>query len=64
MCMPSVVRNRSAWRHAVEVRLTYEDLVDTQTELLKNLADLEVEQREVARLQEVTQSVLWPANCC
>ncbi len=39
-----------------EVRLTYEDLVDTQTELLKNLADLEVEQREVARLQEVTQS--------
>jgi membrane fusion protein, heavy metal efflux system len=39
-----------------EVRLTYEDLVDTQTQLLKNLADLEIEQREVARLEEVTRS--------
>ena len=39
-----------------EVRLTYEDLVDTQTQLLKNLADLEIENREVARLQEVTRS--------
>lgn len=39
-----------------EVRLTYEDLVDTQTELLKNLADLEIELREVTRLEEVTRS--------
>jgi multidrug efflux pump subunit AcrA (membrane-fusion protein) len=39
-----------------EVRLTYEDLVDTQTQLLKNLADLEIEQREVARLEDVTRS--------
>ncbi|MGV3485498.1 MAG: efflux RND transporter periplasmic adaptor subunit [Planctomycetaceae bacterium] len=39
-----------------EVRLTYEDLVDTQTQLLKNLADLAVEQREITRLEEVTRS--------
>lgn len=39
-----------------EVRLTYEDLVETQTLLLKNLADLAVEQREIARLEEVTRS--------
>jgi len=39
-----------------EVRLTYEDLVDTQTQLLKNLSDLAVEQREIERLKEVTQS--------
>ncbi|XZE17414.1 efflux RND transporter periplasmic adaptor subunit [Pirellulaceae bacterium SH449] len=39
-----------------EVRLTYEDLVDTQTQLLKNLSDREIEQREVARLEEVTRS--------
>ena len=39
-----------------EVRLTYEDLVDTQTQLLKNLADLAVEQREIERLEEVTRS--------
>ncbi len=39
-----------------EVRLTYEDLVDTQTQLLKNLADVDVEEREIARLEEVTRS--------
>jgi cobalt-zinc-cadmium efflux system membrane fusion protein len=39
-----------------EVRLTYEDLVDTQIQLLKNLSDLEVEKREIARLEEVTRS--------
>ncbi len=39
-----------------EVRLTYEDLVDTQTQLLKNLADIAVEQREITRLEEVTRS--------
>jgi cobalt-zinc-cadmium efflux system membrane fusion protein len=36
--------------------LTYEDLVDTQTQLLKNLADVAVEEREIARLEEVTRS--------
>ncbi|XZE35783.1 efflux RND transporter periplasmic adaptor subunit [Pirellulaceae bacterium SH501] len=39
-----------------EVRLTYEDLVDTQTQFLKTLSDLDVEKREIARLEEVTQS--------
>jgi len=39
-----------------EVRLTYEDLVDTQTQLLKNLADLSIEKREIERLEEVTRS--------
>jgi multidrug efflux pump subunit AcrA (membrane-fusion protein) len=39
-----------------EVRLTYEDLVDTQTQLLKNLADLAIEKREIERLEEVTRS--------
>ncbi|MEZ6136657.1 MAG: efflux RND transporter periplasmic adaptor subunit [Pirellulaceae bacterium] len=39
-----------------EVRLTYEDLIDTQTQLLKNLADVAVEKREITRLEEVTRS--------
>lgn len=39
-----------------EVRLTYEDLVDTQTQFLKTLSELDVEKREIARLEEVTQS--------
>ena len=39
-----------------DVRLTYEDLVDTQTQLLKNLADIVVEERELARREEVTRS--------
>ena len=39
-----------------EVRLTYEDLVDTQTQFLKTLSELDVERREIARLEEVTQS--------
>lgn len=39
-----------------EVRLTYEDLVDTQTQFLKTLSDLDVERREITRLEEVTQS--------
>jgi multidrug efflux pump subunit AcrA (membrane-fusion protein) len=39
-----------------EVRLTYEDLVDTQTQFLKTLSELEVEKREIARLEEITQS--------
>ncbi len=39
-----------------EVRLTYEDLVETQTQLLKNVLDSEIERREIARLEEVTSS--------
>ncbi len=39
-----------------EVRLTYEELVDTQTQFLRSLSELEVEKREIARLEEVTQS--------
>ncbi|XZE44375.1 efflux RND transporter periplasmic adaptor subunit [Pirellulaceae bacterium SH467] len=39
-----------------KIRLTYEELVDTQTQFLKNHADLAVEQREIARLEEVTRS--------
>jgi multidrug efflux pump subunit AcrA (membrane-fusion protein) len=39
-----------------EVRLTYEDLVETQTQFLKALSELDVEKREIARLEEVTQS--------
>ena len=39
-----------------EVRLTYEDLVETQTQFLKSLSELEVESREIQRLEEVTRS--------
>ena len=39
-----------------EIRLTYEELVDTQTSLLKATSDLDVENREIARLDEVTRS--------
>ena len=34
-----------------EVRLTYEDLVETQTKYLGSISELEVENREVARLE-------------
>ncbi len=39
-----------------EVQLTYEDLVETQTLYLKTLSELEVEEREIARLDQATQS--------
>lgn len=39
-----------------EVRLSYEDLVETQTAYLKKISELEVERREIARLEEATQS--------
>ncbi|MEX0727308.1 MAG: efflux RND transporter periplasmic adaptor subunit [Planctomycetaceae bacterium] len=39
-----------------EIRLTHEDLVNAQTEFLKTLGELEVEKREMARLEEITQS--------
>ena len=39
-----------------EVRLTYEDLVETQTAYLKTISELQVEDREIARLEQATQS--------
>ncbi|MEZ6056373.1 MAG: efflux RND transporter periplasmic adaptor subunit [Planctomycetaceae bacterium] len=39
-----------------EIRITGEELVDTQTALLQTVGDLDVEKREIARLTEVTQS--------
>lgn len=39
-----------------QIRLTHEDLVNAQTDFLRTLGELDVEQREVARLQEVTNS--------
>ncbi len=39
-----------------QIRLTHEDLVQAQTEFVKTLSELEVEQREIVRLQDVTRS--------
>ena len=39
-----------------DLRITAEELVDSQTELLKTLGDLDVEQREIARLTKITES--------
>ncbi len=39
-----------------QIRLTHEDLVQAQTEFLTTLGELDVEQREIARLQDVTRS--------
>ncbi|TWT67373.1 efflux RND transporter periplasmic adaptor subunit [Allorhodopirellula solitaria] len=39
-----------------EVRLTYEDLVETQTAYLKTMSEIAVEDREIERLEEVTRS--------
>ncbi|MDM4015101.1 efflux RND transporter periplasmic adaptor subunit [Roseiconus lacunae] len=39
-----------------QIRLTHEDLVNAQTEFVKTLGELEVEEREIKRLQGVTQS--------
>lgn len=38
------------------IRLTHEDLVNAQTEFVKALGELEVEEREIARLEKVTQT--------
>lgn len=38
------------------VRLTHEDLVQSQTDFLRALGELEVENREIARLEKVTES--------
>ncbi|MCA9077743.1 MAG: efflux RND transporter periplasmic adaptor subunit [Planctomycetaceae bacterium] len=39
-----------------QIRLTHEDLVQAQTDFLRTLGELDVEQREITRLQNVTQS--------
>ncbi len=39
-----------------QIRLTHEDLVNAQTDFLRTLGELDVEQREVARLEQVTRS--------
>ncbi len=39
-----------------ELRITAEEMVESQTALLRTVGDLDVENREIARLQEVTQS--------
>jgi multidrug efflux pump subunit AcrA (membrane-fusion protein) len=39
-----------------EIRLTHEDLVDKQSQLLQAVEELDVVKREVARLEEVTRS--------
>lgn len=39
-----------------QIRLTHEDLVNAQTEFVKTLGELEVEEREIVRLQDVTRS--------
>jgi len=39
-----------------EIRLTYEDLVETQAQYLKSISELEVENREIARLEDATES--------
>ena len=39
-----------------EIRLSYEDLVESQTAFLKSLGELEVENREIKRLESVTES--------
>lgn len=39
-----------------EIRITADELVSTQTELLKSIGGIDVENREIARLEEVTKS--------
>lgn len=39
-----------------ELRITAEELITTQTSLLKTLGDLEIEDREIVRLEEVAKS--------
>ena len=40
----------------IEIRLTHEDLVKTQTDFVKTLGELDVEQRELKRLQGIVSS--------
>jgi cobalt-zinc-cadmium efflux system membrane fusion protein len=43
-----------------EIRITAEELVSSQTELLKTVGDLDVENKEIARLTKVTESDAIP----
>lgn len=43
-----------------EIRITADELVATQTELLKTIGGIDVENREIARLEEVTKSGAVP----
>ncbi len=43
-----------------EIRITADELVATQTELLKTIGGLDVENREISRLEEVTRSGAVP----
>lgn len=43
-----------------DIRITAEELVGSQTELLKTLGDLDVENKEIARLTKVTESEAIP----
>lgn len=45
-----------------QLRLTHEELVNAQKDFLKSLGDLEVEQKEVARLEGVSQSGALPGK--
>ncbi len=42
--------------------MTYEDLVETQTLFLKSISELEVENREISRLEEAVQSGAVPGK--
>ena len=39
-----------------ELRITAEELVSTQTDLLRTVGELDVENREIARLSKATES--------
>ncbi len=41
-----------------KIRLTHEDLVQAQTAFLRTLGELDVENREIARLEKITQGVV------
>jgi multidrug efflux pump subunit AcrA (membrane-fusion protein) len=43
-----------------EIRITAEELVESQTELLKTLGELDVEEKEIARLTKFTESEAIP----
>lgn len=44
------------------IRLTHEDLVKAQTSFVKTLGELDVEENEIARLQEITSSGAVPGR--
>lgn len=45
-----------------QIRLTHEDLVNAQTEFVKTLGELEVEEKEITRLRDVTRSGAVPGK--